>query len=379
MEKVNIKKEKLLIYPYNMEIAPVLRHRSLLTDYEISCLVSPNGWGFTGKDAGVADYGSEIGITVSADFEKSLELCDTVMIVESHLPFDFDKNIFGKIRMAVKSKKNIICILKLRDETAEEISVLCNDEKVYFKYLNKSPNILLEEISFDRENIEKIVTPIILVNGTAERTNKFEIQLALRENIFKQGYKISQIGSRCYCEMLGFHSFPSFMYRSDISEVNKVLMFNRYLKKIEETEEPDILIIGVPGGIMPFNMEFTNKFGLLSYEIAQAVEPDVVISSLLYEDYKIEGFEAYANSIKYKLGFDVDFFNITNIQFDWIRALEEHVMSYISLDYKFIDEKKMNYSSNEIPVFNILNNDDSSKIAEQTIKKLTGYADVQIV
>ncbi len=371
--------EKLLIYPYNMQITPVLRHKSLFSGYDISCLVSPNGWGFTGKDAGIADSGPDIGITVSSDFEKALDLCDTVMIIEPHLPFSFEKNILHKIKLAIKSNKNIICLLQLEKQTVEEIDSLCNCQGVYFIYFNGAQNILSGDIHFENESIEEIDTPIILVTGIAERTNKFEIQLTLREKIQKSGYKISQVGSRSYCEMLGFHSFPSFMFSSGVTEVNKVLMFNRFIKKIEETEEPDIIIIGVPGGIMPFNRTFTNKFGLLAFEISHAILPDVVIASLLYEDYKPEGFDIYANSIKYKLGFDVDFFNVANTQFDWARAYEEKVLSYLSLDYKFIDEKKTNFTKNKIPVFNILNKDDSDNIVKQAIEKLTGYADVQIV
>ncbi|PYG89726.1 peptide maturation system protein (TIGR04066 family) [Ruminiclostridium sufflavum DSM 19573] len=373
------KNERLLIYPYNMEFTPVLRHRSLLMGYEISCLVAPNGWGFTGKDAGIADRGPDIGISVAADFEKSLDLCDTVMIIKSHLPFDFDKYIFNKIKLAVKLKKNIICSLKLDREAIKEISSMCNCEGVYFKYFDGTQNVLPEEIVIDNESIEEIDTPVILTVGISEKTNKFEIQLALREKIQKLGYKISQIGTRSYCEMIGFHSFPSFMYGNAISDVNKVLMFNRFIKKIEKTEEPDIISIGVPGGIMPLNRKFTNNFGLFAFEISQAVVPDVVIASMLYEDYKPEGFDTYTNLIKYRLGFEVDFFNIANMQFDWKRANQEHVRSYTSLDYRFIDEKKMKYSSNNIPVLNILNKSDSNFMADQAIKKLVGYADVQIV
>lgn len=373
------KNERLLIYPYNMEFTPVLRHRSLLSGYEISSLVSPNGWGFTGKDAGIADRGPNIGILVSSNFEKSLDLCDTVMIVESHLPFNFEKYIFNKIKLAIKSKKNIICSLKLNEDAINEISSMCNCEGVYFKYFDENQNVLSKDINIKNESIEDIGIPIILTVGIAEKTNKFEIQLALRDKIQKLGYKISQIGTRSYCDMMGFHSFPSFMYGSEISDVNKILMFNRFIKKIEETEEPDVIIIGVPGAIMPFDSKFTNKFGLLAFEISQAITPDVVIASLLYEDYMLEGFDVYTNLINYRLGFEVDFFNLANMQFDWKRANQQHVMSYTSLDYRFIDEKKMKYSSNKIPVLNILNKNDSDYMADQAVEKLVGYSDVQIV
>jgi peptide maturation system protein (TIGR04066 family) len=316
---------------------------------------------------------------VSADFEKSLDLCDTVMIVESHLPFDFNKYIYNKIKLAVKSKKNIICSLKLDEEVIEEILSMCNCEGVYFKYFDGNQNVLPDGIVVENENIEEIDIPVILTVGIAEKTNKFEIQLALRNKIQKLGYKISQIGTRSYCEMMGFHPFPSFMYGNAISDVDKVLMFNRFIKKIEKTEEPDVIIIGVPGSVMPFNRKLTNKFGLLAFEISQALVPDVVIASLLYEDVKPEGFDEYTNLYKYKLGFEVDFFNISNMQFDWLKANKEYVKSYISLDYKFIDEKKVKYINNKIPVLNILNKNDSDHMADQVIEKLVGYSDVQIV
>ena len=371
--------ERLLIYPYNVQFSPILRHKSLLKGYEISCLVSPNGWGFTGKDAGIVDRGPKIGMTVSSDFEKSLDSCDTVMFIDSYFPIDFENSMFSKIKMAIKSKKNVICLLQLESKIIEELECICNYERVYFKHYDGVQNVLADKTSIENESIEEINTPIIFVIGMAERTNKFEIQLALREKIDRLGYKISQVGTKSYCEMMDFHYFPSFMYESNISEVNKVLMFNRFIKRIEETEAPDIIIIGVPGGIMPFNRLFTNKFGILAFEITQAVTPDFVILSLLYEDYKVDAFEVLSNMIKYKLGFDVDLFNITNTQFDWIRAYEEQKLSHISIDSRYINEKIKVYSQSKIPVLNVLNEDDSNKMISLSMEKLIEYGNVEIV
>ncbi|QNU67327.1 TIGR04066 family peptide maturation system protein [Ruminiclostridium herbifermentans] len=374
-----VKNERLLIYPYNIQFSPILRHKDLLKGYEISCLVSPNGWGYTGKDAGIADNGPDIGMTVSSDFEDSLGLCDTVVFIDSYFPLDFKKNIYNKIKMAIKSKKNIICFLQLETNIITELECICRYEGVYFKYYGRSQDVLADNIYIENENIEEINTPIVFVIGLAERTNKFEIQLALREKIHELGYKISQVGTRTYCDMMGFHSFPSFMLESNISEVNKILMFNRFIKKIEDTENPDIIIIGVPGGIMPYNSTYTNKFGILAFEVSQAVLPDFVIFSMFYEDYKVDGFEFYNNSLKYKLGFNIDIFNIANAQFDWVRAYEEKRISHISLDYKAISEKNKGYSQSNIPVLNILDENDSDKIAKLLIEKLSKYGDVEIV
>ena len=71
-------KNRLLIYPYDLQFCPIVRHKKLLEDYEIMALVSPRGWGLTGKDGGSADNGGELGINVSSDFENNLVLCDTI-------------------------------------------------------------------------------------------------------------------------------------------------------------------------------------------------------------------------------------------------------------------------------------------------------------
>ncbi len=371
--------ERLLIYPYNVQFSPILRHKDLLKGYQISCLVSPNGWGFTGKDASIADHGPDIGMTVSSDFENSLSLCDTVVFIDSYFPLDFKKSIFNKIKMAIKFKKNIMCFFQLESNIIAELECICRYEGVYFKHYDRTQNLLADKIYVENESIEEINTPIIFVIGFGERTNKFEIQLALREKIHKLDYKISQVGTRPYCEILGFHSLPWFMFENNIFEVNKILMFNRFIKRIEKTENPDVIIIGIPGGIMPYNSTFTNKFGILAFEISQAVTPDFVISSLFYENYKADAFEIYNKLIRYKFGFDVDLFNITNVQFDWVRAFEEERISHISLDSKSISDKNKDYSQSNIPVLNILDENDSDEMIKLSIEKLTKYGNVEVV
>lgn len=124
--------------------------------------------------------------------------------------------------------------------------------------------------------------------GVTNKACKFEIQLSIRENLQSKGYKISQIGSRNYCEFLGFHSFPGFMYNRNLSESEKIILFNNYIKRLENDENPDLIVIGIPGGIMKRNDTFTSYFGIFAYEISQAVTPDYVICSTQYQDFKHE-------------------------------------------------------------------------------------------
>lgn len=373
-------KEKAIVYPFDLQFEPILRHKSLLPDYDIIGLISPEGWGLTGKNVFYSARGNTSSICINNDFEDCLNLCDTVVFNESDSTLDFYEFIYPKINISIQNKKNIIMLMRIENELENEIAVRCKENDVYFKCYNH-----LERFSHFynyqavNETLCDINTPVVFILGTSERTSKFEIQLSLREHYINMGYRLSQIGSRNYCEFLGFKSFPDFMFNSNITETNKVILFNRYVKEIEIIERPDIIIICIPGGIMPFNNIFTNKFGILAFEISQAVIPDAAVFSTLYDDYRPEYFESIAATVRHKLGYDIDCFNLTDVQFDWSKAKEEKRMVYTTLSSNFIDNKKLMYSILNTPVYNILNSTDALKMGSYITDKLADYGCVRSV
>ena len=367
---------KTMIYPFDVEAAPLLRHSNIINNLNFTHIVSPNGWGFTGKDASYTDNGQPIGIIVDSDFDKALENCDTIFFSDSSTKIDLNTFIYPKIIKAAENFKNIICTIKLEKEIFDKISGICNKNNTFFKYFT---SICDSVKSTAVEKIYKISTPIIFVAGMCERTHKFEIQLNLKENIEKMGYKVSQIGTRHYCELMEFHSFPNFMYSKDITESEKVTLFNHYIKNIEVEEKPDVIIIGLPGGTMPFNYEFTNKFGILAYEISQAVRPDAVILSTLYENYEPDFYQSISNSYKYKFGYGIDCYNISNVAVNATNSKLERSLQYNTMDWKFINEKKKVYKKLDMPVYNIFDIDDAQIMANFLVNKLAEYGETQSI
>ncbi len=373
-------KENAIIYPYDVEFSPVLRYADILEKYNITGVVSPSGWGLGGKDAGSIDSNRTTDIYVSENYDEELDKCDTVIFTQPNYYIDFSRSVYPKIIKAIEAGKNIVCLIKLDETIKLEIEKKCAENKVNIDYYsNDNQCIHIERISVENECIYDLYTPVVFVASNAERACKFEIQLSLREQLLKMGYRVSQIGTREYCEMFGFHSFPKFMYDCSIPESNKVVLFNHLIKQIEKIEKPDIFIIGIPGGVMPYNKVFTNRFGILAYEVSQAVNPDVAILSTLYEDYKPEYFEKLSLSMKYKLGFEVDCFNLANIQFDWAKAKEERKLNYTSLSVEHINKKKKEFSELTTPVYNVLEKDDSSAMAKFIVDKLEGYGQMKCV
>ncbi len=377
-------KEKAIVYPYDSQFTPVLRYGNLIEQLDIVGLSSPRGWALGGKDASWADNGCFIDLIVDNRFEELLDQCDTVIFTKSDYEVNFKSMIYPKIIIAIKAKKNIICLFDLENERAS-VEEYCNENNVYFKnYI--ANNIPDDDFHGDSNNntkdLQDINVPVISVMGTTEETNKFSIQLDLRTRIMDLGYKVSQIGTRSYCELLGFHSFPNFMLGHSMPEYEKILLFNRYIKSIEIQEKPDIIIIGIPGGIMPVNNQIHNYFGITAYEVYQAVLPDASILSMLYEEYNKAYIENICNLIKYRYGFEITCFNITNKTIDWLELVnaKPKEIQCCSIRSEIVENIITELNKYSIPpVFNLVNNNDSMQMTKLLIDKLADNANVELV
>lgn len=369
-----------LVYPYNRQFTPFLRYNGISEKFNEIRLVSPAGWGIADNDASRADGGCCLGIKVSSDFQSQLDNCDTVIFCDYSMTLDFRKIIYPKILESIHKNKDIVCLLPLDPDLEKELRILCNYEHVKFNYYNNNAKSFIAANSSEENlTIKAINTPMILVMGVGERTGKFDIQLALRDYYSKRGYKVSQIGTRNYCEWLGFHSFPCFMSDKTMSEMEKVVYLNNYIKSIERKESPDVFIIGVPGGIMPVNDIFVQDFGILAYQYSCAVKPDVCILSLYYDRYEAGVVSELNNLTNYRFGFEIDCLNVANAKMDLKSSIQNMILNYLTISNENTEEIKKGINSENKPVFNISNGQDAKAICEYTEGLLEKYSEISLV
>jgi peptide maturation system protein (TIGR04066 family) len=352
-----------------------MRHPKLLKGFKIIGLISPCGWGFDGKDAGCVDGGENIGIKITSTFEGVFEKADTIMFTDSPIKLD-QSDIYQKIKNLLAAGKNIICTIQLESTMIKKLNNIATDKNVYFRYFNQDVNKNQNE---QYHKLYELKTPIVFIFGLGERTQKFEVQLFLREYIQKQGYSVSQVGSRHYCEILGFHSFPGFLRNKLLSETEKIYLFNNYIKEIERTEKSDIIIIGIPGGVVPFNKEFTNDFGITAYEVCQAITPDVAIMATYCEDYGSNFFDSLFISTQYKLGFSIDCYSLAGVVIDWNKTNQSKIFEYLTLDKEYVHRKKMNLHSTKAPLYNTLDPYELNLMCKYLIHKLSEYGKTSLI
>lgn len=272
----------LLIYPYESETTDILRLEEFREIYKNIRLCSFVGSGLKGRDAGEADGGDYIGINVEENFEECLKDISDVLFSNYHNVEVNEEDILMKIDFALRCGKNVLMSKELRKKYScwsgnkalgeyDETGWIKDSEKDKIERFFKIGKEINYNALLVSEGLVDIVTPVIGIAGTAENTCKFALQIQIIVGLKKKGYKVSWIGSNWLCELLGGHEIPLFMKENQLNDTEKILLFNRYIKYIEQSEKPDVLVIAAPGGIMPCDKNITGDFGVLAYKDRKSV------------------------------------------------------------------------------------------------------------
>lgn len=347
--------KKAMIYPFHAGLCCFVRYLDMLP-YDEFVLVSPKGYGFENKDVGTIDRGGELGLKVTSDFEESIKKVSEVIFTK---PTD---DISDKIQLSIRQKKNITCLFSLEDET--EIIKQCNNNSLEYK--NYSKNRV--EIDISEKRLFQFDTPILLVCGMSEKTQKFDIQLTLKRELEKLGYSISQVGSRSYSSIFSMHNFPDYLLKQN-DEMNKITYFNNYIKFIETTEKPDVIIIGIPGGIIPYDLNHNNRFGILAYMVCQTISIDYAILSLANDYYDSDFYDFIQQYSKYKYGFKINMLHLSNVYHDIYGDERIDGERAILLGSDNVSKRKKEL---DFETYNIFQENDITLIIENVINELGG-------
>ncbi len=368
---------RMLVFPYGHDCEPIIRHADMLDGcYKISALVSPCGWGFAGKNIEIGKDGGIL--TVHETFEEVTEAFDSLFIP----PFEtvaeaVENRIIEKVIQMIPRLSHVFCVAQLTNANLERLKEGCCHapnpcDFVDFCEYKRIESYGLKIPSERYPSLQLIDTPVVVVAGMWEKTDKFEVSLSLRERFLRDGYRVSQIGSRNGCEMLGFHSFPGFMLQKDLDGTVKIPCFNLWIQQIVKREQPDVVLITVPGAAQDFNEQFTRGFGLLYYEIFQAVVPDELVMCTFYIHEGEKFLEDISQSCRYKLGVPVDVFHISNLIID-VNESEEHSRIVTNCIYREIVSETVSkgFGDSSIPVVNGLDPEECDRMYEVLLEKFT--------
>lgn len=368
---------RMLVFPYGQDCEPVIRHADLLeAQYEITALVSPAGWGKAGKEVAVGAGNSVL--LVHESFQEVTEEFDSLFIPPFQVSVEAVENrLVDKMLALIPHISQILCTARLTEANCKKLKEACRCSSQPCDFFDFCEEKGLEayglaEPTEKNPSLKFLDVPVVIVAGVWEKTDKFEISLSLRERFLRDGYRISQVGSRDGCEMMGFHSFPKFMLQKDLDGTVKIPCFNQWIHQMNKQEQPDVVLITIPGALQDFNEQFTRGFGLLPHEVFQAVAPDALVMCNIYMSEEENVLDELSMSCKYKFDIAVDAFHISNLIVD-VHKSEEFSRIITNSIYRETVSKAVTRGStnNLIPVYNGLDAKECDKMYETIIEKLT--------
>lgn len=315
--------EKIAIYPFNANSFVFAKYQKNLKQYDV---------------AGFIEY----------------EECDSDVVRHQYAPMLGMDILIGSVKCLVKQADTIL-LLEDPQITISKYQFIINNIKKYKKKLLitkglydkldtdglNEVQLLDERIELGKERNSKFVNidiPTIAIMSVGEECNKFDMQICAQDFFVNKGYKVLQFGTKEYSKLFNMYTYPDFLFAEQFSYECKILMLNHYIRKMLKQNEYDLLILGVPGGILPINDRFPNHFAEIPKIIAEAAQLDINIISIYYQQDKNMDIMEYVSAVsKYVYKCDTNYFNISNVQLKY--SIDEGMerVDYYYLDPKYID------------------------------------------
>lgn len=386
MYTIKFMKKKVLIYPFSNKFFPVIKEMINKADeYEIVSVVTPKTWLLAKENDDVSKINNSypLDIIISNDFEEEIKKCDTVIIADCNNKKVIYDDIVIKIKTSIKFNKNIICCFNLEEKDILEINELCQNSNVKFEYLNEQDkndediDIFKKQIANNYTKIYKPDSTIIFVGKLLDELESAFSLVSISENYKKQGYNVVTISLNNNCRILDYLSFPNFIFESNTSIEEKILLFNCFIDKIEKKHRPDIIIVELPGGMLKYSDIITNGFGAYPYLISQAISNDYFVLVTPFDEIDEEFYEKLSECFWHRFGFKIDMVNMLNATLDMAYSIEQRkvILNYLPIQNvdKIILKK---FENSKISVVNPLNNADCEKMFRESLSTLSEYVSI---
>lgn len=291
---------------------------------------------------------------------------DKIVILNSLIGFDFKSTIVPYIKDIKKCGKTLVFS---KSPQYNEIEILREYAIVYEVY-NKS--IIYEPSDIDvHKRLFSIKTPIIFVLGMYEYTDKMSILLYIHSFLHKAGYSVKTVLTKE--NAIGFNnciSFPHEMLENNLSDTDKIIFFNHFIRKVEINGNPDVIVIGIPGEILPLNEKHYGHYGLMPFLIGTAIKADYAILNVFGNFCNGEFIQMLNDVCKNRYLIDINAVSISSMVLDLTSLNTDELEVYRFLDSDVVLNDKFFYKRVNI---------NKHSLGEEIINTLSDYGDYNTI
>ncbi|MDR2600097.1 MAG: hypothetical protein LBC73_07460 [Oscillospiraceae bacterium] len=348
-------KTPVALYPFVAELLPIVRHFNQLQEqYAITELISPQGFGLSGKDAGFVCNHRDIGLTITNEAYLHMQW-ETLIISECvDTKIIDDKEFFNEIaKSALESNKKVSYYGRKCEDIPKHIFEFIDLYKSKIN-IHTDDKMFLKNDALYKES-GNINAPIILIGGLLKEADVLEVLVQLYLKLSKDSLSVTVITREPICTMFGFYNINHILMNKDIIESEKIHAINLYIAYLERLTKPDIIIIEAPDAVMQYSEFVHNGYGILTQMLCHAISPDYFICCLPF----IFGVEAFINAISEdfnrRYGIPISVVHLSNVLPDTIDMLQQGKLSYTYVNLELVCNQIEKESKNfNIKMINVL-------------------------
>lgn len=268
--------KRAIIFPFNKENHSLLRYRTLLSF----------------KILGVYDskYSFHVGKKVN-DLQIDINSEEIIKDIESiDWKDDFDTVILGHVGVlseisGINYREKIASMCHLYGKRIVSYDYFHCEEDVV-KYTPYISDRMVPNNRFGK--LRQVTLPVLGIWGTSSQQGKFTLQLKIREELSKYGYKVGWLSTEPQGSLFLAERVYPIGYNSTvfISDMRAVQLLNEFMWDIER-ENCDLIIVGSQSGTVPYDISNLASYPIYQNDILYATQPDYILLCVnSYDEYE---------------------------------------------------------------------------------------------
>lgn len=259
---------KIAIFPFNKEMKVLVENQDLLR-FEV---------------AGVYDIKEslQIGKKLSSLVFSQLHIEGMVEDVDNIKWANFDMLVIGHLKeLSLICKKDLWSMIVQEAEKHGKYIFSLDAPPTQFQN-NKliiHPQITQQDVPVNKFGMMHAISkPVLGVYGTSSKQGKFTLQLGIRREMLKRGYRIGEIGTEPTAALFGMeYCYPMGYERSvNTSGIDNVRLLNEMVFQLTN-QNIDLILTGSQSGTITYSNQNSSLFNISQYEFLQGTWPDAVI------------------------------------------------------------------------------------------------------
>lgn len=313
---------KVVVFPYSK--ADYSLCIDLCNRYENVRIATFSGTSFVNKDISYCVNKKEVGILIQNIYE--IENFNKLIVLKNELSETF----INLVKKYVNSLSNVevISFIDLEIQTSNVKYELYNEfpefRKLHYFYPDK---------------------PVIFVNNVIPTADSEFVVYKLKNSLNKKKIKASFLMNRENCKLSNFWVLPKQFKLCEQSIEQSIYLLNQYIRYIFENDNPELFVIENNNGMLRYDDNLMNTFGIYNYMISEAVKPDYTIVTMSTQNLDLNFIKELNDYSTKKYDSPIDAVHVTNeIRIDSGDFAFDFVDKTTNITTEEVVKKLMNYN-----------------------------------